>query len=79
MSADDVLKTIKEKEVRFVDLRFTDTIGKEQHVSLPVAAVDGDLFEDGIGINKLTSPDPAPPNGGAVFHDTAVWLKPAGG
>ena len=36
----------------------------------------GDMFADGIGINKLTSPDPAPPNGGAVFHDTAVWLKP---
>ncbi len=37
----------------------------------------GDMFDDGIGINKLTSPDPAPPNGGAVFHDTSVWLKPA--
>jgi anaerobic selenocysteine-containing dehydrogenase len=36
----------------------------------------GDAFDDGIGINKLTSPDPAPPNGGAVFHDTAVWLRP---
>ena len=35
----------------------------------------GDAFEDGVGINKLTSPEPAPPNGGAVFHDTAVWLK----
>lgn len=35
----------------------------------------GDLFDDGIGINKLTSPEPAPPNGGAVFHDTAVWLR----
>ena len=35
----------------------------------------GDAFEDGVGINKLTSPEPAPPNGGAVFHDTAVWLR----
>jgi anaerobic selenocysteine-containing dehydrogenase len=29
----------------------------------------------GLGINVLTSDDPAAPNGGAVFHDTAVWLR----
>ncbi len=29
----------------------------------------------GIGINALTGDDPAPPKGGAAFHDTAVWLK----
>jgi anaerobic selenocysteine-containing dehydrogenase len=34
-------------------------------------------FEEGIGINALTSADPAPPNGGAVFHDTAIWIRPA--
>ena len=32
-------------------------------------------FIEGIGINALTSADPGPPNGGAVFHDTAVWLR----
>ncbi len=32
-------------------------------------------FEGGIGINALTSDDPAFPNGGAVFHDTAVWAR----
>lgn len=32
-------------------------------------------FEGGIGINALTSDDPAPPAGGAVFHDTAVWMQ----
>ena len=32
-------------------------------------------FEGGIGINALTSDDPGPPFGGAVFHDTAVWLR----
>lgn len=35
-------------------------------------------FPDGIGINKLVSADPGLPNGGAVFHDTAVWVKKAG-
>ncbi len=34
-------------------------------------------FEGGIGINALTSDDPGPPIGGAVFHDTAVWLRAA--
>ena len=35
-------------------------------------------FEGGIGINALTSDDPAPPMGGAVFHDTAVAMERLG-
>jgi anaerobic selenocysteine-containing dehydrogenase len=34
-------------------------------------------FPGGIGINTLTGDDPIPPFGGAAFHDTAVWLRPA--
>jgi anaerobic selenocysteine-containing dehydrogenase len=34
-------------------------------------------FEEGVGINLLTSADPGPPQGGAVYHDTSVWLRPA--
>jgi anaerobic selenocysteine-containing dehydrogenase len=34
-------------------------------------------FNEGIGINLLTSADPGLPRGGAVFHDTSVWLRPA--
>jgi anaerobic selenocysteine-containing dehydrogenase len=34
-------------------------------------------FEEGIGINLLTSAEPGLPRGGAVFHDTSVWLRPA--
>lgn len=34
-------------------------------------------FETGIGINALTSAEPAWPNGGAAFHDTSVWLRKA--
>ena len=44
MSANDVMKLIKDKEVKFVDLRFTDTRGKEQHVSVPVKAFTMDKF-----------------------------------
>lgn len=43
----DVMKLIQESDAKFVDLRFTDTLGKEQHVTIPVKAVDEDLFEDG--------------------------------
>ena len=32
-------------------------------------------FLEGIGINTLISAEPAPPAGGAVFHDTAVWMR----
>ena len=34
-------------------------------------------FEEGLGINTLVSADPGPPRGGAVFHDTAIWLHVA--
>ncbi len=47
MTALEILALIKEEEIGFVDLRFCDTLGKEQHVSIPVSAVDEDLFEDG--------------------------------
>ena len=46
-TAKDVMKTIKDNEVLFVDLRFTDTKGKEQHVSVPVKAFEDDKFELG--------------------------------
>jgi len=34
MTPADALQLIKEKEAKFADLRFTDTIGKEQHVTI---------------------------------------------
>jgi glutamine synthetase len=46
-SAKDVIKMIADNEVKFVDFRFTDTRGKEQHVSVPAAMVDDDKFESG--------------------------------
>ena len=47
MSADKIFDTIKENDVKFVDLRFTDTKGKEQHVTIPVSQIDDDFFEEG--------------------------------
>ncbi|MBV8125780.1 MAG: glutamine synthetase beta-grasp domain-containing protein, partial [Paucibacter sp.] len=43
----DVMKIVKENEVKFVDFRFTDTRGKEQHVTVPVSAFDEDKFVSG--------------------------------
>ena len=48
MSASDVLKRIGEQNVKFIDLRFTDTRGKEQHVTIPAKGVDSDFFERGM-------------------------------
>ncbi len=47
MSASDVLMMIQEKNVKFVDFRFTDTQGKEQHVSVPAHTIDAELFTEG--------------------------------
>lgn len=47
MSKDKALKLIKESEAKYVDLRFADTRGKEQHVTIPVSAADDDFFENG--------------------------------
>jgi glutamine synthetase len=47
MTPAEVIDLIKEKEVKFVDFRFTDTIGKEQHVTVPSHTIDDDVFEDG--------------------------------
>lgn len=47
MSSENVLALIQEHEVKFVDLRFTDTKGKEQHVSIPSHQIDADFFEEG--------------------------------
>jgi glutamine synthetase len=47
MAVADVLKQIKKHNVKFVDFRFTDTKGKEQHVSVPVSAFGKEKFTEG--------------------------------
>jgi glutamine synthetase len=47
MSPADVLKLMQEHEVKFVDFRFTDTRGKEQHVTVPAKVISEDIFTDG--------------------------------
>ncbi len=47
-TAQDVLKAIKENDVKYVDLRFTDTRGKWQHVTFDTGLIDEDSFADGL-------------------------------
>jgi glutamine synthetase type I len=47
MAVADVMKMVQENDVKFVDFRFTDTRGKEQHVTVPVSHFDEDKFTEG--------------------------------
>jgi hypothetical protein len=47
-TATEILKQIKDNDVKFVDLRFTDPKGKMQHVTMDVSCVDEDIFADGV-------------------------------
>ncbi|MBT4427500.1 MAG: molybdopterin-dependent oxidoreductase [Rhodospirillaceae bacterium] len=51
--------------------------GQKQGVVVIESVWPNGAFENGLGVNTLTSADPAGPVGGAVFHDTSVWVKPA--
>jgi glutamine synthetase len=46
--AEGVLKMLKDKDVKYVDLRFTDPRGKMQHLTMDVSLIDEDAFADGI-------------------------------
>ena len=88
-TAADVLKLIKEKEVKFVDLRFTDTKGKEQHVTVPTRMVDDAFFEDGKGFDgssiagwkgiqesdMILMPDPATAVIDPFYEETTLNLR----
>ncbi len=47
MSAKTILKRIQDDNIEFVDFRFANTLGKEQHLTLPVSAVDEDTLTEG--------------------------------
>ena len=48
MSSKDVLKMMKDKDIEFVDLRFTDPRGKLQHLTMDSTVVDNDMLNDGV-------------------------------
>jgi glutamine synthetase len=86
-TVNDVLKLIKDKDVKFVDLRFTDTKGKMQHVTADVSTVDEAMFEgyafDGSSIagwkgiessDMFLKPDPASAHVDPFFAQTTVAI-----
>ena len=89
MTPSDVIKMIKDKEVKWADLRFTDTRGKEQHVTVPAKVVDEGLFRDGKmfdgssiagwkGINEsdmILMPDPSTALLDPFFEDATVIIR----
>src|SRR3546814_135041 len=53
---DDIIKLIAEREVAFVDLRFSDTLGREHHMTIPARAVDEEKLEAGQAFDGSSLP-----------------------
>ncbi|CAH9019456.1 glutamate--ammonia ligase [Candidatus Nitrosacidococcus sp. I8] len=70
MSIQDVLKIVKEEEIKFIDFRFTDTRGKEQHLSIPAYRLDEEVFQEG----KMF--DGSSIAGWRSIHDSDMILMP---
>ena len=89
MKPADVVKMIKDKEVKYADLRFTDTRGKEQHVSIPAGYVTEEFFVEGKmfdgssiagwkGINEsdmILMPDPSTAVLDPFFEESTVDIR----
>ncbi len=50
-TASDVVQLIKDKDVKFVDFRFTDTRGKMQHVTADASCIDEELLAEGYAFD----------------------------
>jgi glutamine synthetase len=48
VNANDIIQRLKDQNIKFVDLRFTDMRGKLQHVTMDSGLMDADAFADGI-------------------------------
>ncbi|HET7527295.1 MAG TPA: type I glutamate--ammonia ligase [Burkholderiaceae bacterium] len=84
----DVMNMVKENEIKFVDFRFTDTRGKEQHVSVPVSAFNEDKFTSGHAFDgssiagwkgieasdMLLMPDPATANIDPFYEEPTLFM-----
>src|SRR5260370_9620240 len=50
-TAEDVVKTIRDRKIEMIDLRFTDLPGSWQHFSVPPSALELESFVDGVGFD----------------------------
>jgi len=88
-SVADVMSMVQDNEVKFVDFRFTDTRGKEQHVTVPISHFDADKFSDGHAFDgssiagwkgieasdMLLMPDPNTAQIDPFFEETTLFLQ----
>ncbi|RMW97850.1 type I glutamate--ammonia ligase [Allofranklinella schreckenbergeri] len=87
-TVDDVMDMIRDNEIKFVDFRFTDTRGKEQHVTVPISHFDEDKFQSGHAFDgssmagwkgveasdMLLMPDPDTANIDPFFQEPTLFL-----
>jgi anaerobic selenocysteine-containing dehydrogenase len=76
VSEDDLVKLGNERGEVVVHVKPRD--GHQRGVIVVEGLWTNRYFENGLGINVLTGADPGWPNGGAAFHDTAVWIRRLG-
>ena len=85
----DVMKMVSENEVKFVDFRFTDTLGKQHHTTVPVSHFDEEKFSSGHAFDGSSiagwkgieasdmqlMPDPATANIDPFFEEPTLILS----
>jgi glutamine synthetase len=67
---DEVIKFIKDEGVEYVDIRFTDLPGAEQHFTIAAAAFDEDMLEDGLAFDGSSI------RGFQSIHESDMMLLP---
>ena len=70
MSSKNILKLMKEKQVEFVDLRFTDPKGKLQHLTIDATVVDEDMLDKGVFFDGSSI------SGWKAINESDMILKP---
>ena len=70
MSPKEVLEFAKKKDVRQLDLRFTDLPGLQQHVSYPISQLKEESFEEGFGMDGSSI------RGWAAINESDMLLIP---
>ena len=69
-SAKDIVKRIKDEEIEWVDVRFTDPRGKWQHLSMCAGVIDEDALEEGLMFDGSSI------EGWKVINESDMILKP---
>src|SRR5207244_9492853 len=69
-TAKDVLKMIKDNDVKYADFRFTDPRGKWQHVTADISTIDEDTFSEGIMFDGSSIA------GWKAIHESDMQLMP---